>query len=108
VVGIVSTSYEAADLRGPTFVSLIWPAIVSEVAAPWPSDFWPDSVASKETAKKLGCGRLHGTATFSIGVFDIEVSIPQGKSVAVRARSFISLDACYWQASPLTGFGRLG
>lgn len=77
LVGIVSTSYEADDLRGPTFVPLIWPATVSEVAAPWPPDFWPDSVASMETAKKLGCGRLHGTATFSNGVFDIVVPTPQ-------------------------------
>ena len=71
VIGIVSTSYEADDLRGPTFVSLVWPALVGTVAAEWPPNFWPDNRASLKIARALGYARVHGDAEFSNNVFDV-------------------------------------
>ena len=60
VIGIVSTSIEADDLLGPTYVSLIWPALVGEVDAPWPKEYWPNGEASLKLANSLGFARIHG------------------------------------------------
>ncbi|MGQ4583915.1 trypsin-like peptidase domain-containing protein [Lysobacter sp. F60174L2] len=79
LVGIVSTSYEADDLLGPTFVSLVWPAAVGEVAAHWPTDFWPGDLASLQTAKDLGYARVHGQVKFSNNVFDIDLPTAEEK-----------------------------
>lgn len=64
VVGIVSSSYEADDYRGPTYVSLILPAIVGTVDAPWPKGFWPNCQIGLSLAKHLGCARVHGNVFF--------------------------------------------
>lgn len=68
VVGIVSSSYdyEADDLHGPTYVSLIWPAFVGTVDVQWPKGFWPTGLIGITLAQDLGCACIHGTASFPV------------------------------------------
>lgn len=79
LVGIVSTSYDSDDLRGPTFISLIWPAVVGEVAANWPPGYWPNDRADLNVAKELGYAQVHGSVTFSNNRFDLELPTPEEK-----------------------------
>jgi hypothetical protein len=65
LVGIVSSSYEAEDGKGPTYVSLIWPAFQSIVTAPWPRDFWPDGEVTILGARQLGHARVSGDFTIN-------------------------------------------
>jgi hypothetical protein len=86
VIGIVSTSYESDDLHGPTYVSLIWPALVGEVDAPWPREYWSNGEASLRIAKTLGFARIHGHVEIdSNGVFTAKLplsSASEGKDTA--------------------------
>ncbi|HVT81503.1 MAG TPA: serine protease [Phycisphaerae bacterium] len=65
VVGIVSSSFEAEDSLGPTFVSLIWPALVGQVTAPWPTGLWPGGEADLQAAQKVGHARAYGEVSWS-------------------------------------------
>jgi hypothetical protein len=60
LVGIVSSSYVANDGKGPTYVSLIWPAFHGTVDATWPKDFWPDKEASILAARERGHAKVCG------------------------------------------------
>lgn len=74
LVGIVSSSYEADDFLGPTFVSLIWPAVVGEVTARWPCGFWPSNYVSLKLARELGYAKVHGDVSIDEnGVFSIRL-----------------------------------
>lgn len=72
LVGIVSSSYEAYDILGPTYVSLIWPAGVGEVAVQWPCGFWPKEEVGLKLARELGYSKVHGDVSVDEnGVFTI-------------------------------------
>ena len=63
VVGVVSSSLEGQeDDRGPTFVSLLWTALVSEIHAPWPSNYWPNQIGGLQIGKELDLAKVHGSA----------------------------------------------
>ncbi|WP_310541587.1 hypothetical protein, partial [Phenylobacterium sp.] len=53
VVGILSKSLGDAESGRPSYVSLIWPALIAEVDATWPPN-WPDGRASVKMGVKLG------------------------------------------------------
>ena len=60
LVGIVSSSYDAEDGKGPTFVSMIWPAFRATVTASWPKDFWPNGEGNILGARQLGHAKVSG------------------------------------------------
>jgi S1-C subfamily serine protease len=60
LIGIVSSGIASDDARGPTFVSLIWPALVAEVDAGWPSQLWEKGVASLKQAQATRLARVRG------------------------------------------------
>lgn len=64
VIGIVSSSYETEDFRGPTYVSLILPAVTGTVESAWPKSFWPQKYVGLSLAKDLGLAKVHGEAIF--------------------------------------------
>jgi hypothetical protein len=37
LLGILSTSYETEDQLGPSYISLLWPALVAPIDAEWPN-----------------------------------------------------------------------
>ncbi|EHV9588641.1 trypsin-like peptidase domain-containing protein [Vibrio vulnificus] len=45
VVGVISTCLEGQeDNLGPTYVTLIWPSLISEIFCPWPNGHWPNNL----------------------------------------------------------------
>lgn len=41
LVGILSTSIEAGDVAGPSFISLVWPALATQFEGGWPEAMFP-------------------------------------------------------------------
>ncbi len=65
IVGVVSSSLEGYhDFKGPTYVSLVWTSLLSEVYAPWPENYWPNNFACIQTTMENSGVRLIGSARF--------------------------------------------
>ncbi|WP_429065520.1 S1 family peptidase [Aeromonas bestiarum] len=66
IVGVISSCLEGQeDDKGPTYVTLVWPSLVSTVYAPWPEQHWPESIAGLQVKAKEKGARLLGSAEFS-------------------------------------------
>lgn len=65
VVGVISSSMESEDdNKGPTYVTLIWPSLISTVYSPWPEDHWPEDLAGLQVKVENNGPRVMGSATF--------------------------------------------
>jgi hypothetical protein len=63
IVGIISSGLDGQDnTGGPTYVSLVWPALLSKVHAPWPEKYWPDATANLQTNPIKGEAHVLGSA----------------------------------------------
>lgn len=63
VVGVISTCMEGVnDDLGPTFVTLVWPALISEISATWPLNEWPNNVAGLQSKGLKISPRVLGSA----------------------------------------------
>ncbi|WP_176844502.1 S1 family peptidase [Mucilaginibacter gossypii] len=69
VIGVISSSLEGA--QGPSYISLIWPALLSTVYAPWPEKLWPKQTAGIQISadkgvKILGSARIDDEGSYKI------------------------------------------
>ncbi|WP_071592973.1 serine protease [Serratia sp. S4] len=63
VVGVISSCLEGHDDdKGPTYVTLIWPSLVSVVSCTWPNGMWPDNIAGLQVETKSNGARVLGGA----------------------------------------------
>jgi hypothetical protein len=63
LVGVISTSFDGEEgMQGPTYVSFIWPALLSRVRAPWPEDYWPDLTAGLQIRTRDRGASIYGSA----------------------------------------------
>jgi hypothetical protein len=73
VVGVVSSSVGWEGGNGPTYVSLVWPAALSEVRAPWPQNYWPNDQAGLQLGADTSLSRLRGSARFVNGEITVQL-----------------------------------
>jgi len=71
VVGVISSSLEADGYNGPTYISLIWPSLLSTIYAPWPEGLWPEKMAGIQTDIDKGV-RVLGSARINDGAYKIK------------------------------------
>lgn len=63
VVGVISSCLEGQnDSKGPTYVSLLWTSLLSEIHAPWPEKFWHNNVAGIQLPANGEGVQLFGSA----------------------------------------------
>ena len=85
LVGLVSSSFETDDFQGPTFVSLIWPALVGDVTATWPHGFWPGQEANLMKARAAGHAKIYGDVSFHRSEPNFTVRLPSAEEKAWAA-----------------------
>ena len=73
IVGVISSGFDGGENTfGPSYVSLVWPALISTVHAPWPENHWPENTAGLQVdakggrARVLGSGRSGGGGAINI------------------------------------------
>ena len=74
VVGVVSSSIGWEGGNGPTYVSLVWSAVPSEVSAPWPQDYWPEQRAGIQLGAGKSLTRLRGSTHFEGNVLKVRLA----------------------------------
>ncbi len=66
IVGVISTCLEGQDDNlGPTYVSLVWPSLLSTVYTPWPEHYWPDQEGGLQVVVDNGGAKVLGSARWS-------------------------------------------
>ncbi|CAB5657022.1 V8-like Glu-specific endopeptidase [Aeromonas hydrophila] len=64
IIGVISSCLEGQqDNMGPTYVSLVWTSLLSNIYTPWPQSHWPENIGGIQVAAEYGT-RLLGSARF--------------------------------------------
>lgn len=62
IVGVITSGLDEGDnASGLTYVSLVWPALLSTVHAPWPENHWPNEAAGLQVVANNGSARVFGS-----------------------------------------------
>lgn len=98
VVGVVSSGMEGGDgIPGPTYVTLVWPSLVSTVHSPWPQDYWPDQTAGLQIVPRRGGARVQGSVREEQGALRVKFSEQADESmlhVLRESRLLVDSDTC--------------
>ncbi len=66
VIGVISTCIEGTeDNKGPTYITLMWPAMTSSIYCPWPESLWPEDNAGLLTKIETNGAKVEGNAVES-------------------------------------------
>ncbi|WP_170287349.1 S1 family peptidase [Halioglobus maricola] len=66
IVGVISSCLgDQNDNKGPTYVTLLWPSLLSTVHSPWPDQYWPNQVGGLQVSVENGGARVSGSARWS-------------------------------------------
>ena len=94
IIGVISSGFDGEDgVIGPSYVSLIWPTLLSTVYAPWPENHWPNHTAGLQVSLKKNAVRVDGTAKWgSNGTMHINFpkQSAESKLELLRKSNFIS------------------
>ncbi len=65
IVGVISSCLEGqSDNMGPTYVSLVWPSLLSTVYTPWPKNYWPNQLGGIQIPSNYESVKVLGSATW--------------------------------------------